>query len=636
MKRLVQLFFAATMWLGLGSSNAQAQDAHWVELFGTTVSLQAADTDADGIFDLRERFLRTAPDESDTDGDGFSDLFEDSYRRFGFDPLFFTEDTDSDGLSDEYEASHGPDIDSVDTDGDGWSDFDEVMNAPFGYDPLVPTEDYDFDGVADELEIMLGLSPDTPDTNGDGVNDFQVVQAGVDREESYPDGVGEIIGTTYSRAMERALLAIRRGRDFPSKLAAQLPYPAVTTRLYGDPSTKLPGDGDGSLSPQPEPPPSVPLRVSSALLQQSVQNRPYPSYNEIVAELAQIADHYDGTPGPEIARLFHWSEPTNGGRFIYALKISDNPHFNESESEVLFMGLHHGKELVAASIPLALIRRITIRYEAGNRAMVRTVNRKEIWIIPVVNPDGYSMAIGELGEGANVAWRKNTRLVAEEWGEQSAANAGVDPNRNYGFEHVRSFSQSEWSNLTDPEVNGFRDSVGSGISPVSDTYAGEAAFTDVESQAVRGLANNEFGPGNSEIHGVSCSLSWHTRGGLIIHPMNHPTSNGLSSADVPEFARLSGVVAQETGYRDTRDSWWLEASGYAVYGTSDDWLYKEKGVLAITVEAYSAEERNNEGPEYFPVRGPKRSQVIRNNVRGAQRFMCNCGGPCQAVIQPLP
>ena len=90
MKRLVQLFFAATVWLGLGSSNAQAQDAHWVELFGTTVSLQAADTDADGIFDLRERFLRTAPDESDTDGDGFSDLFEDSYRRFGFDPLFFT------------------------------------------------------------------------------------------------------------------------------------------------------------------------------------------------------------------------------------------------------------------------------------------------------------------------------------------------------------------------------------------------------------------------------------------------------------------------------------------------------------------------------------------------------------------
>ena len=151
-----------------------------------------------------------------------------------------------------------------------------------------------------------------------------------------------------------------------------------------------------------------------------------------------------------------------------------------------------------------------------------------------------------------------------------------------------------------------------------------------------GLADNEFGPGKGEIHGVACSLSWHTKGGLIIHPMNHPTANGLNPADKSEFARLADAVAFETGYRNTLGAWWMESNGYAAYGTSDDWLYKEKGVLAVTVEAYSPAEHGGDGPDYFPVPGAKRSELIRNNVRGAQRFLCICGGPCRAVIQPLP
>jgi len=328
-------------------------------------------------------------------------------------------------------------------------------------------------------------------------------------------------------------------------------------------------------------------------------------------------------------RLFRWSARTNDGQFIYALKVSDNPDFNESEPEVLFMGLHHGRELVAASIPLALLRRITTQYAGGRPG---NVDRKEVWVIPVVNPDGYSMAIGELGEGANVAWRKNTRLVVEPKGTQAPAKAGVDPNRNYGFEHLRSFPETEWPNLVDGNQSGM-DYLELNIDVQSSTYGGETAFSDVETRAVRGLANNEFGPGNSEVHGLSCSLSRHTKGGLIIHPMNHPTASGLSSSDIPLFALLTDVIAQQTGYQNTLDSFWISESGYAAWGTSDDWLYKEKGILAVTVEAYSADEWNNEGPEYFPVPGPKRSEVIRKNVRAAQRFACRCGGNCQIITQ---
>ena len=50
-------------------------------------------------------------------------------------------------------------------------------------------------------------------------------------------------------------------------------------------------------------------------------------------------------------------------------------------------------------------------------------------------------------------------------------------------------------------------------------YPGNAAFTEVESQAVRGLAHNQFltRKVRDEVDGLVCSLSWHTFS-LVGHP----------------------------------------------------------------------------------------------------------------------
>ncbi len=589
------------------------------------------DVDFDGIFDHRERALGTDPRSSDTDSDGFNDLFEYNYRAFGFNPLTRNVDDDGDGLSNAFEERWGTSPNNQDTDGDSFSDFDEIMNRRFGFDPVQITKDTDWDGIADRLEITIGSAPDDSDSNGDGVDDFQAFQAGLNPNMRIDaDNLGEMVGKAYSAEMGRALSRMQAGRKFPAKLVRELPYPAVTRRLYGRQGREL--AETRAVEPGSD------LTPSAALMQQSVANKPildllpppklpavYPEYNQVVSRLKEVAVAFDGSPNPNIVRLFRWSQTTEEHRRIYALKISDNPNLNEpaTEHEILFMGLHHGRELITASFTLGLIRTLTEQYAAGDQIIETLVNGSEIWIIPIVNPDGYAKAVGERDQGANVNWRKNARKVTEldpQGHPQAEGNKGVDPCRNYGFEHVRNVPNEE---IHDPEVNGMNSQ---GIfDPQSDTYAGLHPFSDVEALAVAGLASNSFFSGD-EIDGIRCSLSWHTGGnGRVVHPMNHYTTDGLDGSDIDKLNCLEETFANAAGYQSLGTSYW--DGYYHAYGTSDDWLYKHNGILAVTAEAYSNPEGANAGPIFFPEGRLIQMQVVNNNLNGAIDFMATCWLP---------
>ena len=592
------------------------------------------DFDQDGIFDVREHSLGTNPRSSDTDDDGFNDLFEENYRAFGFNPLKRTVDRDRDGLSDTFEKKWGTSPLKQDTDGDTLSDFDEVMNRQFGYDPVQYTKDSDFDGLADRLERTIGTSPYTPNSNDDMINDFQSFRAGFSPDKLIDGNLGELVGTAYSLEMGNALLKMQDGDQFPPELARELPFPAVTRRLYGPKSCSLLVVESSAKEANAE------LTVSAALMQQSVGINPsysagypavYPEYNKVVSFLKKIAFDFDGFPNPNIVRLFRWSQPTEGQRRIYALKISDNPDINEDEPEMLIMGLHHGKELISASFTLELIRNITKKYAIGdNKSINLAVNKSEIWIIPIVNPDGYAMAVGERRSGAKVDWRKNIRKVAElstHGSQQTELSKGVDPNRNYGFEHIRNFSFEEIRDQINSKSytnNGL--SVVGEFEPSSETYAGMFGFSDVEARAVASLANNNFDP-SDQVDDIRCSLSWHTGvRGVVIYPMNHKTEDGLNNiADRLKFNMLSNAVADTTGYVNWGDTWWDSDRGYEAFGTSDDWLYKNNGIFAITVEAYSQqEEAGLGGPAFFPESREIQEKVVANNLKGAMKFIKTC------------
>jgi hypothetical protein len=229
---------------------------------------------------IRERALRSNPDDPDTDTDAFSDGFEDRLADFGFDLVQPTEDRDRDGLPDNREAELGTNPDAPDSDGDGWGDFDEELNHYFGFDPHTKTLDADFDGLGDGLEQRLGSSPEQVDINGDGINDFMAYSA--DKSPVGPPlnkGLGELIGIPYSPAMGRALESIREGGAFPPDLARELPYPDVTAPVLGQN-----------------------IRPSAALMQRSLynpHNSPalYPTYAEIEKDLSIWPQPTTAIPG---------------------------------------------------------------------------------------------------------------------------------------------------------------------------------------------------------------------------------------------------------------------------------------------------------------------------------------------------
>jgi hypothetical protein len=619
---------------GLGEEEGRAQTLDAMQLVeGSLLDNLTNDSDGDFIFDERENALGTNPNEPDSDGDEFDDFFEDNFGEFGFDPLSTTFDTDADGLSDAFELSLGISPGTLDTDGDGWGDFDEVLNEFFGYHPLVFTTDADFDGLADSLEGSLGTSPSSADSDGDGASDFEEYSAGLDPATPNASGTfGELIGSTISPDMEQALEDIRQGGYFPTYLAQELPYPEVTE------------------------PPVVfgVVKPSAALMQRAVFNPTgsdplYDSYNKIVRRLRQIAREFDGNPNPRIVRLFRWSKRTvdccdrNGnnkpGRFLYGLKISDNPQNNEDELEILFLGTHHANELVTTSIAMGFIKELTDKYASGDKAIRGIVDNSEIWIIPVVNPDGYGMALGEQGRGAHVNWRKNTRRVDEltpEGNRQSLHNRGVDLNRNYGFEHIRSLTPALRAGLSDDAktANGLRDDAPGTFDPENKTYAGHNPFSEVETRAVNGLADDSFATGN-EVDGLECALSWHTAGGVVGHPMAHkpvlPGNTGLTDPDRRRFNALAEVVEKATSYENIRDTFEdLRVAngdpfdGYPVFGDTDDWMYKEHDVFELLVEAYSNAERGGAGPYFFPDTAAKRNAVVTNNVEGAIALVDAC------------
>ena len=141
--------------------------------------------------------------------------------------------------------------------------------------------------------------------------------------------------------------------------------------------------------------------------------RAFHSYDQMTAALQDIADTY-----PDITCLYSLGLSVQG-RTIWGLKITDNPDIEENEPEVRIIGLHHGNEYMSGELPLLLALYLVENYNV-NPMITDLVDNREIWIIPMMNPDG------------------------REAGTRNNAN-GVDLNRNYGYmpQHSSPYSQPE-------------------------------------------------------------------------------------------------------------------------------------------------------------------------------------------------
>ncbi len=107
----------------------------------------------------------------------------------------------------------------------------------------------------------------------------------------------------------------------------------------------------------------------------------FPTYATLRDYLLYLENSYPG-----ICRLDSLGL-TPGHHQLYYLKLSDNSGRDEGEPEVLLNGQIHGDELIGSMLLLQLADTLCNSY-AGNSRIRHLIDNHEIFILPLMNPDG--------------------------------------------------------------------------------------------------------------------------------------------------------------------------------------------------------------------------------------------------------
>ncbi|UCD19185.1 MAG: T9SS type A sorting domain-containing protein [candidate division WOR-3 bacterium] len=134
----------------------------------------------------------------------------------------------------------------------------------------------------------------------------------------------------------------------------------------------------------------------------------YLNYTEFVDSMIVMAGSF-----PDICRLDTLGY-SHQNRLLLIMKISDNVNTDEDEPEVHIEGNVHGDEKIGWAMCLWLIRDLLQSY-SSDTLVQRLVDTREIWIAPLVNPDGF--AAGIRYNSRNVDLNRNCAWM---WGDEYA------------------------------------------------------------------------------------------------------------------------------------------------------------------------------------------------------------------------
>ena len=121
----------------------------------------------------------------------------------------------------------------------------------------------------------------------------------------------------------------------------------------------------------------------------------YHDYSEITADMAAWAAAY-----PSLTELVSIGQSVYG-RELWAMKITDNPTVEEFEPEVQWIGAHHGDETISVEVCYYMIDHLLTNYGV-DPDVTWLVDEREIWIIPMLNPDGYENGSRYNGNGTDL------------------------------------------------------------------------------------------------------------------------------------------------------------------------------------------------------------------------------------------
>jgi carboxypeptidase T len=215
-----------------------------------------------------------------------------------------------------------------------------------------------------------------------------------------------------------------------------------------------------------------------------------------------------------------------------------------STTKIAFLGCHHAREWLAVETPY-LLADFLLR-ESGSEPVATWLSTSEIWVAPMVNPDGH-----EHSRTTFRLWRKNRRRNPD-------GSIGVDPNRNYGY---------MWGSLN---VNT------SSHVPSDETYVGPCAFSEPETRAVRDLIGREL---------FSAIITYHSYSQLILYPWGYTNSPITIGADRTNMKALADQMQVDIAGVHGVDYVAKQSSGlYPTAGDTTDWTYGVYGIPSFTIE----------------------------------------------------
>jgi hypothetical protein len=253
------------------------------------------------------------------------------------------------------------------------------------------------------------------------------------------------------------------------------------------------------------------LPAHAAPSSESGSDTAYPTYNAICDSLEILSMLY-----PTICNYVTVGT-TYGGREIMALVISDDVMNEGIEPEILLVGCVHGDEKASAMTVLQYAEWLAEHYASDPNAQY-IVGTAELWVIPVLNPDGYV---------------NNTMTNGR----------GVDPNRNF---------ETYWS------IGG----------------SGSAPFSEEESQAIRDLTFPNWPSALNPHNPFAAALSFHSGDSYFVYVWSGSTGSVwdndliLDTADEYDLLNLDPNMTVTNGW-----NW------YPTYGEMSDWCYDIVGTI---------------------------------------------------------
>jgi len=241
---------------------------------------------------------------------------------------------------------------------------------------------------------------------------------------------------------------------------------------------------------------------------------------------------------------------------IFILKIT-NKLLTHSKPKILIIAGQHAREWLGIETARMTAIWLLQKYSTDNYIKF-LFDKAEIWIVPMVNPDGNEFDQKLYSQNPNtIGWRKNKRDNNNN-GVFDPGEDGVDLNRNYGIGDV----------LWEPPLS-------ASDNPKDWSYRGPSPLSEPETQAIASVLNQEF----------DAFVDLHSYGEYILYPWASQTNPTMDD----ELFKLLANRINERIRSVHNHSYTIKQAAFLynkpISGSADDYAYiKGARGTAFTIE----------------------------------------------------